>query len=71
VNLPEWAMLNTITELPSPDAIVRISGTPGADNEGLQVLSLVVTNSDESHSATTLKINVADYGFRDEQPGVF
>lgn len=71
VRLPPWATLNIITELPSPDAIARISGTPGPRNTGFHLMWIVATNSDGNHAVSPLRIKVIDYGFADDQPGVF
>lgn len=68
--LPPWATLDIITELPSPDVVVRISGVPEAQNKGLHVMWIVATNNNGNQAVNLLKIKVAD-GFTDDQPGVF
>lgn len=69
-NLPLWASLNIITELPAADALACITGTPGHKDEGLHVLSIVATDNDGNQATSPLEIQVTDYGFTDEQPGV-
>lgn len=71
VDLPEWAILNNITDLPSPDAVIRISGKPKPEDEGFYVMTIIVTNNEGCQSSSELKIEVNDYGFTDDQPGVF
>ncbi|NLI14043.1 hypothetical protein [Pelotomaculum propionicicum] len=70
VNLPLWAKLNIITELPASDVVVCITGTPKAKDVGFHVISIVVTDKDGNQAASCLKIKVADYGLTDEPPGV-
>lgn len=69
-NLPTWATLSIITELPAPDAVARISGIPEPEDEGLYDMSIVATDDDGNQAASPLKIKVTDYGFTDEPPGV-
>lgn len=71
VNLPLWAILSIITELPAADAVARISGIPMPEDAGLHVMSIVATDNDGNQAVSPLKIKVADYGFTDDQPGVF
>jgi len=68
--LPLWAALNIITVLPSPDAVARISGTPGSEDKGLHVMQIAATNNDGDQSVIPIKIKVDDYGFTDDHPGV-
>lgn len=70
-DLPKWATLDTITKLPSPDVIARISGTPGAEDNGLNDLIIVVTNNGGRQATNNLKILVGKDIFPDEQPGVY
>lgn len=70
-DLPRWAALETITELPSPDVIAHISGTPSAEDKGARESTIVVTDDKGRQASGILKINVGDGGFPDEQPGVF
>lgn len=70
LNLPLWATLDITTKLPTPDFTARISGTPGPEDEGLHVMSIVAIDNHGSQAVSPLKIKVADYGFTDEQPGV-
>lgn len=71
LNLPLWATFNIITELPCADAVARISGIPDQEDAGLLVMSIIATDQEENQAVSPLKIKVADYGFTDEQPGVF
>lgn len=68
VNLPLWASLNVITELPAADAIASISGVPESEDAGLHVLSIVATDNDGNQAISPLKINVDDGGFEDVHP---
>lgn len=70
VNLPLWATLSIITELPASDVVACISGIPRPKDAGLHVMSIVATDNDGNQAASPLKINVADYGLTDEPPGV-
>lgn len=70
INLPMWATLSIITELPAADAVAQISGMPVQKHEGLHVISIVATDNDGNQAVSPLKIKVTDYGFTDEQPGV-
>lgn len=69
-DLPRWAALETITQLPSPDVVAFISGTPSADDKGAHESTIVVTDSGGRQTAGVLRINVDDGGFPDVQPGV-
>lgn len=69
-NLPLWATIGIITELPASDAVARISGIPLSKDEGVYDISIVVTDDRGNQAASPLKIKVADYGFSDEPPGV-
>lgn len=69
-NLPAWATLTLITDLPAPDAVARISGIPEPEDEGLYDISIIATDDDGNRAAGPLKIKVTDYGFTDEPPGV-
>lgn len=68
-NMPHWAALDIVTELPSPDAIARVSGTPGQEDRGLHVMWIIVTNDKGKQAASPLKLKVDNY-FYDEHPGV-
>lgn len=70
-NLPLWATLSIITELPAADAVARISGIPMPEDAGLYVMSIVATDNDGNQAVSPLTIKVATEGFTDEQPGVF
>lgn len=63
VNLPLWATLNIITELPAADAVACISGIPGPLDAGLHVLSIVATDNDGNQAVSPLKIKVDAGGF--------
>lgn len=68
VNLPRWATLSIITELPAADAVANISGIPKSEDAGLLVLSIVATDNDGNHAVSPLKIKVDDGGFEDWHP---
>ncbi|MFZ5643736.1 MAG: hypothetical protein ACOY46_09120 [Bacillota bacterium] len=57
-DIPQWAKLESITELPSPDAVARISGTPGAEDKGLHVMTVIATNNVGEKAGSLLKIKV-------------
>lgn len=58
VDLPLWATLNIITELPVADAVACVSGKPGSEDAGLHVISIVVIDDDGNRVDSTLKIEV-------------
>lgn len=58
VNLPLWATLNIITELPAADAVACVSGMPGSEDIGLHIMSIVVTDNDGNQVVSLLKIEV-------------
>lgn len=68
--MPHWAALDIVTELPSPDAVARVSGTPGREDQGLHVMWVIVTNNKGKQAASPLKLKVDNY-FHDDYPGVF
>lgn len=70
-DLPPWATLNMITELPSPDAVALISGSPGAEDKGIHVMTVAATDNEGNQAVSPFKIEVVDYGFYDGHPGVF
>lgn len=67
VNLPLWATLNIITELPATDVVASISGVPGLEDKGLHVLSIVATDNDGNQAVSPLVIKVDNGGFDDAQ----
>jgi len=67
VNLPPWATLSIITNLPTADAVASISGIAGPEDTGLYVLSIVATDNDGNQAVSPLKIRVDD-GFEDIHP---
>ncbi|MTI85035.1 MAG: hypothetical protein FH756_14355 [Firmicutes bacterium] len=69
VNLPQWASLNIITDLPAPDAVARISGLPAENDIGLYDMSIAVVDNDGNKDTGLLKIKVEE-GYDDDQPGV-
>lgn len=68
VNLPPWATLSIITELPAADAVARISGIPRPEDTGLHVMSIVATDKDGNKAYSPLKIKVDDGGFEEVHP---
>ncbi|NLI14039.1 hypothetical protein [Pelotomaculum propionicicum] len=70
VDLPLWAAICVVTELPASDVVARITGIPAAEDEGIQDISIVATNGSGNRAASLLKIKVVDYGFSDDPPGV-
>lgn len=65
-DLPPWAALEVATELPASDVIACISGTPGPEDKGLHVMSVVAVNNHGKKAAGTLKIKVEEHCFPDD-----
>lgn len=69
VNLPPWATLRIITELPAVNAIANISGIPGPEDTGLHLFSIVATDDDGNQAVTPIKIKVEDGDFEEHSKG--
>ena len=62
-DLPSWAALEVATQLPSADVVMWVSGTPGPEDKGLHVISVVAVNNQGKKATGTLKVKVEENFF--------